>query len=173
MAANGPSQRKTSVSTLVYATLGPSLGLLPTEEKGSDWVVVGAEDLEGSTPKDQEPNVDSASRPHAQRTSVTSVNDTESEPILEEETNEANKPKSDDSTGRVLSRLYSSPATSGLGQKNRLAFTSKSGAGSISTMEQATLPEKSSIPEDGALLSPMSPVTKQLQGHISTEMSTK
>ena len=34
MAASGPpSQRKLSVSSLVYSTLGPSLGLLPSEEK--------------------------------------------------------------------------------------------------------------------------------------------
>lgn len=167
MAANGPSQRKTSVSTLVYSTLG--LGLLPNEEKERDWVVLDHV-REGSTPKDagKEPiNVDSAiSRPHAQRTSATSVNDTQRGPLLEEETEAKELKFEPDGTGRVLSRFYSSPASS-LGRKNRLAFTSKSGAGSISTKEQATLPEQSSaVMEDGAL-SPVSPVTKQLQGHIS------
>lgn len=165
MAASGPSQRKASISTLVYSTLGPSLGLLPNEEKGpgSDWVVIS----EGSTSKAAEPNVDSAiSRP--QRSSASSVNDT---PLPEKE--ETNKPKFD-GTGTVLSRLYSSPASS-LGHRNRLAFTSKSGAGSISTTEQATLPGQSSAVMEDGTLSPMSPVTKQLQGHISTvgEISSK
>lgn len=170
MAAGGPSQRKTSISTLVYSTLGPSLGLLPSEdrkEKEKDWVFV---EENGAA---ETGSADSAiSRPQpASASSTISGSDMLSEATNTDKDSDKSKPKAGGAnTGEVLCRLYSSPASSSpssssLGKKNRLAFTSKSGAGSISSMEQATLPEKSSGVE-GAL-SPMSPVTKQLQGQIS------
>ena len=178
-----PSQRKTSISTLVYSTLGPSLGLLPSEEKG-DWVVMSSGSSEPAGAAEAEPNVDSPrSRPpaHGQHTSVTSETDT-----IFEEAEEAEKPGSSDldsssasnDTGIVLSRLYTSPASSSTslaGQKTRLAFASKSGAGSMSSMEQATPTKRSSVTttEDG-MLSPESPITKQLHSTSSAaEMSAR
>ena len=142
-----PSQRKLSVSTLVYSTLGPSLGLLPSEKK-HDWVA--------DTEKDNEKeaiavsNVHSeesiATRPRPQRMSADRVDEIHQH--------------------QDLRRLYSSPASS-YGKNSRLSFQSKSGAGSISSMEQATISKQASVNEDVTEV----PVSKQLQSQISPRSS--
>lgn len=156
MAASGPSQRKISVSTLVYSTLGPSLGLLPNEEKAVD-PSLNAGGEEKKTGSAEPAAEDQSARP--QRKSGPSE-------IQYEGNQKANKSSLVGSNGD-LSRLYSSPASS-FGEKGRLEFKSKAGAGSMSSMEQATLPKQSSVNvEDGAEAPPLSPVSKQLQNQIS------
>ena len=165
MAASGPpSQRKISVSTLVYSTLGPSLGLLPSEAKvnedpglqhGRD--SVGEEAVFVEQPNEDIAQTGKTTRP--QRMSDTAVIETQSEK------DKAKKPDSSES----LSRLYSAPA-SNFGQKGRFGFQSKAGAGSVSSMEQATLDRRTSNAEDGAE-APSSPVSKQLQSQISPKTS--
>lgn len=171
MAASGPSQRKSSISTLVYSTLGPSLGLLRDEDK-SDWVVLDSEKStipEGASVTGGSDLKEEAEATRPQRPSATSVDDelagSSKEPI--------NKPNPD-STGDVLSRLYSAPSS--FGQKSRFGFASKSGAGSIGSMEQATVPGpvQTQGTEEGQCSGtepPMSPVSKQLQNHISPKSS--
>ena len=169
-ASSAPSQRKISVSTLVYSTLGPSLGLLPDEQKG-DWVVVSdggeakvAAGAASSSSSSSNPNNEEAATrpPHYSSGSVSS----ETQHQVSQENGVAN---SKDDTGSVLSRLYSAAGggTSGYGEQGRLNFKAKTGAGSISTMEQATLSKQSSVFEDP----PLSPVSKQLQSQISPKSS--
>lgn len=146
----------------MYSTLGPSLGLLPQEEKG-DWVVIeekkAASNANGSSAQlngdtaDDVIDVDS-SRPRPQQHSI----DSSTVNVAGGETRYDVEPKqSKGSQGNVfLNRLYSEPAS-------RLNFNSKSSAGSISTKTQATLPKQTSLCEE----STSSPVSKQLQSHIS------
>lgn len=144
-----PSQRKTSVSTLVYSTLGPSLGLLPSEQK-HDWVAdtdkANEKEAIGTGNVHEVEEIESiATRPRPQRMSADQVNEIQHQD---------------------LHRLYSSPASS-YGKNSRLSFQSKSGAGSISSMEQATISKQGSISEDVAEV----PVSKQLQSQISPKTS--
>ena len=115
--SSGPNQRKVSVSSLVYSTLGPSLGLLPQEEKG-DWVI--------HEEKKAASNVDSSHPQHnIDSTSSSTVN------VAGGETRYDVEPKqSKGSQGNVfLNRLE--PAS-------HLNFNSKSSAGSISTTTIST-----------------------------------
>lgn len=154
-----PSQRKLSVSTLVYSTLGPSLGLLPSEPK-HDWVAetekankkeeaIGSGAASTVQCHEHEVQESLATRPRPQRMSADRV------------TQPANEIQH-----RDLCRLYSSPASSS-GQSSRLSFQSKSGAGSISSMEQATISKQASISEDATEV----PFSKQLQSQISPKSS--
>ena len=160
MAASGPpSQRKMSVSTLVYSTLGPSLGLLPSEEKFDDPNLTVRE-----RSSEREAAADSSSdRP--QRMSAPS--EIHSEVIHQDKANKL-------STNGDLSRLYSSPASS-FGQKGRLDFKSKTGAGSMSSMEhaEASLPKQFSISVEDGSETPCSPISKQFQDQISPKNSVE
>lgn len=171
MAASGPSQRKVSISTLVYSTLGPSLGLLPDEDKSAsaeqEWLVVEQSSITSPiTGVDPEPNEDlEISRPR--RTPDTSGNPSSMSECRNGDLSGGADPPKPKEVGEVLCRLYSAPSS--LGKKNRLGFRSKSGAGSMSSVEQATLSEQSSASaESVGPEPPPSPVAKQqLQGHIS------
>lgn len=162
MAASGPpSQRKISVSTLVYSTLGPSLALLPSEEKVEVpylTTVEGKSEEEAAASKDK---IDSPLR--ISRMSAPGEIRCEAE-----EDQKANKL----STNGDLGRLYSSPASS-FGRQGRLGFKTKTGAGSMSSMEQAeaSMPKQFSLSMDEGSEAPSSPVSKQLQSQISPRTS--
>lgn len=151
MTESGPSQRKISVSTLVYSTLGSGLGLLPSEVKDDPGLNAAAG---GETAANSSASSNPEARP--QRNSAPEIRSSLGNPKAD---------KSSLNSNGDLERLYTSPASS-FGQKGRLGFKSKAGAGSMSSMEQATLPIKS-VDEGGEALSPLSPVSKQLQSQMA------
>ncbi len=183
MAASGQEDRnrKVSITTLAFSTLSPGLKLVPEkapQAKGGDWAIIEEKGkTEGEAAKSDsnkaatnEASAASTSRPpHHQHPSGSSMNNGETQHQVSEESGGASKPSAE-----VLSRLYSTtPATSSYGEKSRFNFKAKSGAGSISSMEQATiqLPKQISVTEDGGPDPPMSPVSKQLQNQISPKTS--
>lgn len=159
-ASGGPSQRKISVSTLLYSTLGPGLSLLPSEEKVKDPNLAAGE---GDREKEVSADFTGSDSSRPQRVSAPSGLPSE------DGRGQANKL----STNGDLNRLYSSPASS-LGQKGRLGFKSKAGAGSVSSMEQAEasmLPKQFSISVDEGSEVPCSPISRQFQEQISPRNS--
>lgn len=164
MAAGGPSQRKISVSALVYSTLGPSLGLLPNEEK------VHVPSLNAAGGVEENSAGEEAVGSTASGLDKLTASEGSAPSEIQSEGNEKADNYSLSSNGD-LNRLYSSPASS-FGHKARLDFKSKAGAGSMSSMEQATglapLPKQSSISVEEGHEAPLSPVSKQLQSQISS-----
>ncbi len=152
MAANGPSL---GVSSLVYSTLGSGngLGLLPSPERVLDRPFEEVEEAATSAAGD----------------TIDRMNSSQTTEIQCEENQKAKKASSEESK-EALGRFYSFPASS-FGKKSRLGFKSKSGAGSMSSSEQATLPKQSSLSLDDGALTPTSPVSKQLQSQISPKNS--
>lgn len=179
MAAKGPSQRKNRISSLVYSTLGANLGIgLPTEEKEvflePGEVAVAENSTKGVVHVEKELVL--TPPPQSQKVKGRVTSDSHILDELKEAEGESNKLGSLSMASQKLDRLYSSPASSSAFSKRqaRLAFTSKSGAGSLSSSEQATLSKQSSISENGEGLEsprPLSPVSKQLKDQISLKNS--
>lgn len=177
MAAKGPSQRKNRISSLVYSTLGANLGIaLPTEEKEVFEEPGEVAVAENSTKGVVEKELVLTRPPQSQKVKGRITSDSHILDELKEAEGESSKLGSLSMASQKLDRLYSSPASSSAFSKRqaRLAFTSKSGAGSISSSEQATLSKQSSISENGEGLEsprPLSPVSKQLKDQISPKNS--
>jgi len=144
----GPSQRHSSISSLVYSTLGPGLSLLSHEEKTveNDWTVItegGASERSRTKHTDsdaegrgQQSDPKETSRPP--RSSSASVGDIDCEVVEEPKENDG------ENASNILSRLYSDPNKQGKKRKKRLGFNSKSGAGSVSSSEHAVLNKQDS-----------------------------
>ena len=180
--ADDKSGRKVSVTTLVFSTLGPGLGGIVPRQEG-EWVVVdeggGNKSVEpadaansASNNSNPAPNEVRAIRPPPSKQSSGKNGETQHQ-VSEQEESGGERKSSSDSTSTVLSRLYSSTtATSTFGEKGRINFKAKSGAGSISSMEQATLVKQSSVAGGDSQEPPPSPVSKQLlQSQISPKNS--
>ena len=158
--SSGPSQRHSSISSLVYSTLGPGLSLLPQEKTvENDWTVLGAESSTKHTEGDaerrgQKSDPKETSRPS--RSSTASAGDIDCEVVEEPKQNEG------ENVSEILSRLYRDPNKREKKLKKRLGFNSKSGAGSVSSSEHAILSKQDS--ED--VFYPVG-VSKQLKQQMS------
>lgn len=159
-ASSGPSQRKISISTLVYSTLGPALGMLPSEEKVNDPNLSSGEEEKNSSGEEAAAGVGPINQDKTAAPPQRVCEPTRSPGGEILQSLKANKPSD-------LSRLYSSPASS-FGEKARLDFKSKSGAGSMSSAEQATLPKQVSISGEEGSEAPLSPVSKHLQSQMNS-----
>ncbi len=161
--SSGPSQRHSSISSLVFSTLAPGLSILPREEKSEDggWAVIGAAAAEGTDKHTTEEgrglrsDPEETSRSPASRSSNASVND------IHCEVEEGAKHSELENPASILSRLYSD-SKQDKKQKKRLGFNSKSGAGSSSSSEHAVLSKQESS-ED--VFYPV--VSKQLKQQMS------
>ena len=156
------NRRNTSISSLVYSTLGPGLSLLTQEDKSDeDWSVIetgGAPAERKHTEGDAEGSglnsgPGETSRPL--RSSTASAGDIHCD-IVESRQNDA-----EEDTASILSRLYSDSIQKQKPRK-RLGFNSKSGAGSVSSSEHAILSKQDSS-ED--VFYPV--VSKQLKEQMS------
>ena len=171
----GPSQRNLGISTLVYSTLGPSLGLLPneTEDKGTGEVSQNHKPPEEASSAIHEDKIITRPPPADQRMMSSSVSTSDTSIASEIQSPETNDTSSNSGGGEsVLSRLYSSPISSE-GLKSRLGFQNKKGAGSASSagavggVGSGGAGGRVAVNEDPV----PSPISKQLQSQISPKNS--
>ena len=158
MSTKGPSQRNAGIAILVYSTLGPSLSLLPNEDK-SDWVIVESAEEKRDVfvpARDSGGEAEVIDTIHADvQPSVTRP------PATNEETT---------SNTAELSNLYSNSTVQTTAERRggrRLGFNYKSSAGSSSSQEQATLLKEDSFNMEEGTEAVSPPLSKQLQDQIS------
>ncbi len=145
--SSSPSRRKVSVSTLVYSTLGPSLALLPNEDRTEgDWIVLE----DSSNPAAAGPG----------------ERDVQSHIGSGKEGKSIVRPQGPNHCGGGGDIEPSSGISGPVDQAEKrnsttkLGFRTKSGAGITSSSQQATLPRQNcEASTEGAI----SPVTSKLK----------